>query len=95
MSYPRRLFIAGSGLLLLGGLKEAISAEPPLTPGRTPITRREWDSLIGTMGKGGVSCERTPEGNEGPFYSESSPERRTPRRRRGESRRCFAETTRF
>lgn len=76
MTYRRRQFLVGSGALLLTGLELAVRAAPPGTSGRAPITRKELDSLVDTLRGSSMTCERTAEANEGPFYYESSPERR-------------------
>lgn len=45
--------------------------------GRAPITRAQWESLMVRMSNATLTCERTVEIGEGPFYYDSSPERRS------------------
>jgi protocatechuate 3,4-dioxygenase beta subunit len=74
----RRRFLSGAGAIVgctLGrlGIAEADEARS----GRTPITKKEWDAIIRHGGDGTLTCARTPEAVEGPFYYESSLERRS------------------
>jgi protocatechuate 3,4-dioxygenase beta subunit len=78
MSTGRRRFLHGAGAIVgctLGriGLAEAQEARN----GRTPITRKEWDAIIRHGGEGSLTCVQTPQVVEGPFYYESSLERRS------------------
>jgi protocatechuate 3,4-dioxygenase beta subunit len=84
MDFDRRAFVNGLGAvagatlgtatLATAGL--AAAAEP--RSGRTPITRKEWDGIIGAGAGsgGGFTCVRATELTEGPFYYESSLQRR-------------------
>jgi protocatechuate 3,4-dioxygenase beta subunit len=77
VSVNRRRFLNGAGAIVgctLGrfGVAEADAARS----GRTPITRKEWDAIIRNAGKATLTCVRTSQVVEGPFYYESSPERR-------------------
>ena len=78
MGVDRRIFLNGAGAIVgctLGrvGLAEAEAARN----GRTPITKQEWGEIIRGGTTGTLTCVRTPEVVEGPFYYESSLERRS------------------
>jgi protocatechuate 3,4-dioxygenase beta subunit len=78
MSVDRRRFLNGAGAIVgctLGrlGIAEADEARS----GRTPITKKEWDTIIRNGGAGTLTCVETPQLVEGPFYYESSLERRS------------------
>jgi protocatechuate 3,4-dioxygenase beta subunit len=78
MSVDRRRFLNGAGAIAgctLGrlGIAEADEARS----GRTPITKKEWDAIIRNGGQASLTCVQTPQLVEGPFYYESSLERRS------------------
>ncbi len=78
MSLDRRRFLNGAGAIVgctLGrlGIAEADEARS----GRTPITKKEWDAIIRNSGQASMTCVQTPQLVEGPFYYESSLERRS------------------
>jgi protocatechuate 3,4-dioxygenase beta subunit len=78
VSVGRRRFLNGAGAIVgctLGrlGIAEADEARS----GRTPITKKEWDAIIRHGGEGTLTCVQTPQVVEGPFYYESSLERRS------------------
>jgi protocatechuate 3,4-dioxygenase beta subunit len=69
----RRKFVAGSAAALAGytgGL--ALAAD-----GRAPISRRSVEELLRGQFDGKLTCVRTAETTDGPFYSEGSPLRST------------------
>ena len=78
MSVDRRRFLNGAAGAIVGctlgrlGIAEADEARS----GRTPITRKEWDTIVRNAGNATLTCVRTPEVVEGPFYYESSLEGR-------------------
>jgi protocatechuate 3,4-dioxygenase beta subunit len=72
----RRRFLIGSALVLAAGSTGVAGAQQMLD-GRTPFTRKQLDAFVNRMGGATLSCVRTPETNEGPFYYESSLERRS------------------
>jgi protocatechuate 3,4-dioxygenase beta subunit len=73
----RRRFIAGTTLIGLGQAAGVGSAaEPKGTDGRGAITSHQWDELRNKLNSGHLTCVRTPESTDGPFYYESSPARR-------------------
>ncbi len=72
----RRRFLIGSGLVLAAGHSGFASAQRMLD-GRAPLTRKQWDDVVNRMGGATLSCVRTPEVSEGPFYYESSRQRRS------------------
>jgi protocatechuate 3,4-dioxygenase beta subunit len=74
----RRRFLTDAGAIIgctLGrvGIAEADEARS----GRTPITKKEWEAIVRNAGKGTLTCVQTPVLVEGPFYYESSLERRS------------------
>jgi protocatechuate 3,4-dioxygenase beta subunit len=75
MDFDRRAIVTGLGALAGGGLVPASVAEAARS-GRTPITREEWDGIIRSGAAGSFTCVRTTPNTEGPFYYESSLERR-------------------
>jgi protocatechuate 3,4-dioxygenase beta subunit len=72
----RRRFLIGSALVLTAG-STGIARAQQMLDGRTPFTRKQLDAFVNRMGGATLSCVRTPETNEGPFYYESSLERRS------------------
>lgn len=72
----RRRFLIGSALVLAAG-RSGFARAQQMLDGRTPLTRKQWDALVNRMGGATLSCVRTPETNEGPFYYESSLQRRS------------------
>src|SRR6185369_3931657 len=78
MSVDRRRFLNGAGAIVgctLGRL--GIAEADEVRSGRTPITRKEWDAIVQNAGEGTLTCVQTPQVVEGPFYYESSLERRS------------------
>ena len=77
MGFDRRAFV--NGLAVVGaGLAPtgfAQSAEP--RNGRAPITRKELDGIVGSIFGSGLTCVETTQETEGPFYYESSLQRRS------------------
>jgi protocatechuate 3,4-dioxygenase beta subunit len=77
MDRYRRRFVAGVSLIGIGHAAGVVFAgEPAVRDGRKAITKQEWDELRNRMGAGHLTCVRTPESTDGPFYYESSPARR-------------------
>lgn len=77
MHFHRRAFVNGLGAagasLGVPGLVKAAGVHD----GHTPRTRQEWDAIIRSQfGAQGFTCVHTTELTEGPFYYESSLERR-------------------
>ena len=78
MSVGRRRFLSGAGAIVgctLGRL--GIAEADEVRSGRTPITRKEWDAIVRNAGNATLTCVQTPQVVEGPFYYESSLERRS------------------
>lgn len=78
MSVDRRRFLNGAGAIVgctLGRLR--IAEADAVRSGRTAISKREWDAIVRHGGEGTLTCVQTPEVVEGPFYYESSLERRS------------------
>jgi protocatechuate 3,4-dioxygenase beta subunit len=78
MSVDRRGFLNGTGAIIgctLGriGIAEAVEARS----GRVPTTKKDWEAITRNGGIGTLTCVQTPEVVEGPFYYESSLERRS------------------
>jgi protocatechuate 3,4-dioxygenase beta subunit len=76
VSVGRRKFLSGTGAIVgctLGRI--GIAEADEVRSGRTPITRKEWDAIIGNGGR--ATLTETPQLVEGPFYYESSLERRS------------------
>lgn len=78
MDRTRRGFIATGAALAASPLAGCSTpAAPGAWDGREPITRAELDRLaLAMFGGGPITCVRTPEANEGPFYYTSSIQRR-------------------
>jgi protocatechuate 3,4-dioxygenase beta subunit len=76
MDLHRRAFVNGLAAAgaVLGPAGLAGAAEA--ARGRAPRTRKEWDAIIGAQFGAGFTCVHTTELTEGPFYYESSLERR-------------------
>jgi protocatechuate 3,4-dioxygenase beta subunit len=77
MQFDRRKFVNGLGAAAgasLGGAGLVRAAE--VRSGRAPRTRKEWDAIIGSDFAGRFTCVRATQVTEGPFYYESSLERR-------------------
>jgi protocatechuate 3,4-dioxygenase beta subunit len=76
MRFDRRSFLAKGSALLgcaagkLGLAKELAGISP------APRTKSDWDALVRAALDSRFNCVRTPESADGPFYYESSPERR-------------------
>jgi protocatechuate 3,4-dioxygenase beta subunit len=76
MEFDRRKFVGGAGAMLGAiGLAGAVDAQQG-HDGRRPITRAEWDRIVRGAGSDGFTCVQATPMDEGPFYYESSPERR-------------------
>ena len=75
MAVDRRTFITQAGVTLGAVACAGSAAAQEVTDGHRPITRNEWDQMIrGSSAQ--FTCVQTPEVTEGPFYYESSLERR-------------------
>ena len=77
MNYDRRRFVTTTATLaaaqLAGvGLAKAQSRRD----GTAPVTSATIDSLAAQRNGGRLTCVRTPESNDGPYYYRSSPRRR-------------------
>ena len=72
----RRRFVAQS-LLALGAGKAGVALAQSVVDGRAPLTRAQWDGLISRMGKATLTCARTLDQGEGPFYYDTSLARRS------------------
>ena len=77
MDYERRRFVTATATLaaaqLAGvGLAEAQSR----LDGTAPVTGATLDALAAQRSGGRLTCVRTPESNDGPYYYRSSPRRR-------------------
>jgi protocatechuate 3,4-dioxygenase beta subunit len=74
MGFDRRSFLSGAGALV-GCAGTGLAAE---TTGGLPAprSRLDWDGLVHAAVDSRFTCVRTPESADGPFYYESSPERR-------------------
>ena len=77
MNYSRRRFIAGTTSVGISQVAGAgLTAQPVDNPGRRAITKQEQDTMQNALASGKLTCVRTPESNDGPFYYTSSPARR-------------------
>jgi protocatechuate 3,4-dioxygenase beta subunit len=77
MDFDRRRFVRGAGATLGAiGFAGAADAQQD-SNGRRPITRAEWDQIIRGAGSAGFTCVQATQMDEGPFYYESSLERRS------------------
>jgi protocatechuate 3,4-dioxygenase beta subunit len=72
-AFVNGLAVVGAGLLAPTGLAQSAEARD----GRTPITRKELDGIVGSIFGSGLSCVETTQETEGPFYYESSLQRRS------------------
>ena len=73
MSFDRRVFLGGAGAIVgctLGGVGLSEAAE--VLGGRKPITKPEWDALTRAYGTAKMSCVKTSQAVEGPYYYDSS-----------------------
>jgi len=78
VSIDRRKFLDSAGAVVgcaLGRLGPVDADEA--RNGRIPITKQQWDAIVRAGGAGTLTCVQTPEVVEGPFYYESSLERRS------------------
>jgi protocatechuate 3,4-dioxygenase beta subunit len=78
MGFDRRAFVNGLGAAAASatlGIANHVRASTGRS-GLTPITRKEWDAIIRSSIGGRFSCVETAHSTEGPFYYESSPQRR-------------------
>ena len=73
MKFHRRTIVTGLAATL-ASTRLANAAEPK--SGRAPRTRQEWDAIIGSDFAGPLTCVRATPMTEGPFYYESSLQRR-------------------
>lgn len=72
--FDRRAFVGGLAAAASLGPAAALGAE---RSGRSPTTRQDWDAMIASgAAAGSFTCVRATEVTEGPFYYESSLERR-------------------
>jgi len=76
MDFDRRKFVNGLGAAGVGLGAAGLAQAAELRTGRTPVSRPEWDAMIRAQFGGGFTCVRTAELTEGPFYYESSLQRR-------------------
>ena len=77
MDRNRRRFLAGTALIgatHVAGMGWGDELADP--GGRRSVTRQELDQLYEERIRGHLTCVRTPESDDGPFYYESSPARR-------------------
>jgi protocatechuate 3,4-dioxygenase beta subunit len=78
MRFDRRVFLStGAGAIVgctLG--RSGLAGAAEMRSGRTPTTRKDWDAIIKSEGGANLTCVRTTQLVEGPFYYESSLERR-------------------
>jgi protocatechuate 3,4-dioxygenase beta subunit len=77
MNRDRRRFLAGTTLISVGqaagiGWADGFTDRS----GQRPVTRLELDQLHEERIRGHLTCVRTPESDDGPFYYQSSPARR-------------------
>lgn len=73
----RRRFLAGTTLLGIGQAAGiALAAEVAGVDAHSPITLPQLNDIKHKMGGGHITCMRTPEANDGPYYYPSSPQRR-------------------
>jgi protocatechuate 3,4-dioxygenase beta subunit len=76
MKIDRRAVVGAVGLAATGLTAPAMGAGA--RSGRAPTTRQDFDAIVGAaFGSGGFTCVRSEPNDEGPFYYESSPLRRT------------------
>jgi len=77
MKIYRRVAVVGL-VAAATGLAPAAALGAGARSGRAPTTRKDFDAIVGTaFGAGGFTCVRAEPNDEGPFYYESSPLRRT------------------
>jgi protocatechuate 3,4-dioxygenase beta subunit len=77
MNRNRRRFLAGTTLIGVGQIAGiGWTDELAGAARRRPVTRQELDQLHDERIRGHLTCFRTPESDDGPFYYESSPARR-------------------
>jgi len=77
MSFDRRVFLGGAGAMIggtLGGV--GISEAAEVLGGQKPITRDEWNAILRHAAQTQITCARTPQSVEGPYYFDASPQRR-------------------
>ncbi len=79
MDWDRRGFVNGLGAAAAGASLGAcgLAKAADVRSGRSPRTRAEWDAIIRSEFAGKFTCVQTAQATEGPFYSESSLQRRT------------------
>jgi protocatechuate 3,4-dioxygenase beta subunit len=77
--YSRRDFVASTGAIAACALSAAGSTQDgtAFRDGHTPITQPELDEIARREFGGKLTCVRTPESVDGPYYIESSQERRS------------------
>jgi protocatechuate 3,4-dioxygenase beta subunit len=74
MDFDRRAFVNGLAAAASLGPAAALAAE---RSGRTPTTQKDWDAMIHLgAAASGLTCVRATPMTEGPFYYESSLQRR-------------------
>jgi protocatechuate 3,4-dioxygenase beta subunit len=77
MDFDRRHFMQGAGVVLGALGCGDIAGAQEARDGHTPMTRAEWDRMIRGTGHEPFTCIQTPAMTEGPFYYETSLERRS------------------
>lgn len=76
MKIDRRVIIGGLGAV--AGVVPAVARSAGARGGRAPTTRKDFDAIVGAaFGDGGFTCVRAEPNDEGPFYYESSLQRRS------------------
>jgi protocatechuate 3,4-dioxygenase beta subunit len=77
MTFNRRAIVAGLGSAATGLVSTAARGADARS-GQSARTRQEWDAMIhSAFGGGAFTCMRAEPNDEGPFYYESSPLRRS------------------
>jgi protocatechuate 3,4-dioxygenase beta subunit len=78
MPSDRRVFLRGAGAIIGCTLSRAgLTEAAEMRSGRTPTTRKDWDAMIRGEFAANLTCVQTPQLVEGPFYYESSLQRRS------------------
>ena len=75
MEWDRRAFVNGLGAAASLG-SSGLARAADTRSGRSARTRQEWDAIIRSQFAGKFTCVQTAEATEGPFYYESSLQRR-------------------
>jgi len=78
MDMDRRRFVRGAGVILgTLGVGSGVAGAQEFHDGHSPLTRGEWDRMVLGTGREPFTCVATPAMTEGPFYYETSLERRS------------------